>query len=99
MTLTLELTPETEKRLAEEAARRGQSPTDTALRFVEEALLKPPAAPDAENQAFIDLLRQWREEDASMTPEEADQAEREFEEFKTNMNANRAAEGRPPVYP
>jgi len=50
------------------------------------------------NQAGIDLLQQWREEDAAMTEAEKEQADRELEEFKRNMNANRAATGEELVY-
>ncbi len=62
------------------------------------ALLPKVPPPDAKNQAAINLLRQWREEDAALTPEEAAEADTEFEEFKRNMNANRAATGEAPVY-
>jgi hypothetical protein len=55
--------------------------------------------PNAKNQAGLDLLQRWREEDAAMTEEEKDQADRDFEEFKRNMNETRRMEGREPVFP
>ena len=58
----------------------------------------PQPKPNVRNQAALDLLRQWREEDAAMTPEEAKEADRDLEEFKRNMNANRAAAGEEPIY-
>ena len=45
------------------------------------------------NQAGIDLLNQWRAEDAAMTDEEKEQADRDLEELKRNLNANRTAAG------
>jgi hypothetical protein len=53
---------------------------------------------DPKAQAAIDLLQQWREEDAAMSPEEVAQADLDLEEFKRNMNANRAATGEEPLY-
>ena len=51
------------------------------------------------NQAGIELLNRWRKEDASMTDEEKDQADRNLGEFKRNINETRRMEGREPVYP
>ena len=50
------------------------------------------------NQAGIDLLRRWREEDAARTPQEAAEADQQFEDFKRSLNANRAATGKEPLY-
>jgi hypothetical protein len=62
-----------------------------------ESLPKP--EPTNPNAATLALLDAWDAEAAAMTPEEVAQAEAEWEEFKANMNANRALEGRPPVFP
>jgi hypothetical protein len=56
------------------------------------------AAPDAENEAMIRLLQQWSAEDAAMTPEEAQQAEADWQDLKANLNANRAASGERPLF-
>ena len=40
------------------------------------------------NQAIIDMLRQWREEDATDDPEELAQSEAEWQEFKEGINEN-----------
>lgn len=53
---------------------------------------------DAENAAAIALLESWREKDATDAPEEIRRAEEELEEFKRNMNANRATTGERLVY-
>jgi len=49
--------------------------------------------------ATIELLRRWREEDATDDPELIRRAEIELEEFKRNMNENRRRVGAPPIYP
>jgi hypothetical protein len=54
---------------------------------------------DAENAAAIALLRSWREQDATDDPEEIRKAEKELEEFKQNINANREVTGERRVYP
>jgi hypothetical protein len=99
MALTLDLTPEQEHRLQVEAARSGLPLTEYALRrLLGDLPEKELPAPDAENQALMELLRRWREEDDAMTPEEAETAEMEWEELKANLNANRAATGEEPLF-
>ena len=70
MTLTIELLPETERRLEEEAARRGQAPAEFVRAAVEEKLAASVSGASREaqiqrNQAALALLRQWREEDST----------------------------------
>ena len=63
------------------------------------AALLPKVPPTrTRNQAGIDLLNQWREEDAAMTEVEKEQADRDLEELKRNLNANRAAAGEEPLF-
>ena len=63
------------------------------------AALLPKMPPiDAKQQAALALLDQWDQEDAAMTEEEKDQADQDLEEFKRNINANRAATGEEPIY-
>jgi hypothetical protein len=68
MTLTIELPPEMEQRLEEEAARLGKAPAEFVRAVVEEKLAASPAAGRESvrqrNQAALALLRQWRKEDA-----------------------------------
>ncbi len=59
----------------------------------------PKSSIDAENAAAIALLRSWREQDATDDPEEIRKAEQELEEFKRNINANRAATDDRPISP
>jgi hypothetical protein len=61
MSLSLELSPETEQRLRDEAARRGLAPEEFARSAVEEKLAAAAAAQVERNQGLIELLRRWRE--------------------------------------
>jgi len=94
MTLTIELAPEVEARLHAAACREGLVPSAYAERLLEMNL--PPLPP---GQATRDLLRVWREEDATDNPEEMRKAEEELAEFKAAMNANRQAMGKRLLYP
>jgi hypothetical protein len=54
----------------------------------------PPLSAEAQrekNQAAIDMLRQWREEDATDDPEEIAKSLAEWEEFKKSMNENHSS--------
>jgi hypothetical protein len=69
MTLLIELPPELEQRLEEEAARRGQAPAEFVRAVVEEKLAATPGAEQREaqsarNRAALAKLQQWRKEDA-----------------------------------
>ena len=93
MTLTIDLTPAEEARLAAEARREGVAPAQWVKERVTERL------PKSENAASIALLESWLAEDATDDPEEIRQAEQELLEFKRNMNANRRAAGERILYP
>jgi hypothetical protein len=67
--LQLTLPPELEARLRQEAERRGQSLESVALQLLDQHL--PPVWDEQRRAAAIAMLRQWREEDAAMSPEEA----------------------------
>jgi len=47
----------------------------------------------------LDLLTQWRCEDATDDPEKIRAAEQELAEFKRAMNENRTLSGEPPLFP
>ncbi len=68
MTLQLNLPPELQERLLQEAERRREPAEAVALRLLDEHL--PPQL-DARRAAAIAMLRQWMEEDAALSPEEA----------------------------
>ncbi|MBI3946548.1 MAG: hypothetical protein HY321_11560 [Armatimonadetes bacterium] len=94
MTLTVELTPEEEARLAAAARSQGIGVEECVRKLLAKHL--PPAKP---GQATLDLLARWLDEDATDDPEEIRKAEEEWEEFKRNINETRAAAGARIVFP
>jgi hypothetical protein len=88
--MTIQLSPDVETRLQEEARRRGLDPAAYAARLIDAGLPRTgsevPAHPD---QATLDLLKRMQDEDATDDPGEIARREREFEEFKAAMNQNR----------
>jgi hypothetical protein len=82
--MTLKLAEDLESRLKERAARLGLEPDAYASKLIEQGL----AAPHP-NQATLDLLAKWDEEEATDDPEEIARRNREFEEFKESLNRSR----------
>ena len=95
MTLTIDLTPAEEARLAAAARRTGAEPADVMRKLVAEHL--PPAEQEARGQeprgSAADLLRGWLRDEATDDPAQIQKAQEELDEFKRNINANRAATG------
>ena len=92
MVLTISLTPSEGARLNAMALHDGVGAAELARKLVTDHL--PPASPDTNvNQAAIDLLQSWLGDEAPTDPDQALMAERELQEFKRNMNANRVATG------
>ncbi len=89
MTVTLELTPTEEARLAEESRRTGLPPAEAIHSVLAEHL--PPV--DTENDPTLALFAQWDAEDAAMTAEEADAERRLWQRFESNVNETRQAQG------
>ena len=67
MTLQLTLPVEIEKRLQQEAHRKGQPSEEVALRLLDQHL--PPEA--ARRAAAVAMLEQWSREDAALSAEDA----------------------------
>ena len=87
MTLTLELPPEVESALAEDARHHGTTPEQ----FVLDSLRQKYAAqgvPKPDN-AMLALFAQWDAEDATDDPEELARRQREGDELMANLAANR----------
>lgn len=92
MTVTLDLPPDMEAQISEEAAEKGQELPDYLLSLIQGR--PTPKKPRviysqeqlAKNQTAIAVLRQWREEDATDDPEEIARRQAEWEEFKKGMN-------------
>ena len=97
MDLTLHLLPEEETRLAATAEQQGLEPEALARKLVSQYL--PPIPLANADDPTLALLAQWDREDAEMTPEEMEEARRDFEEFKRNINAERARGGARLIYP
>src|SRR5713226_6812514 len=74
MTLTIDLPPDLERRLQEEAARRGQAPSDFARAVLEDRLMD-------RNRAAMALLDQWLAE----PPAEEDE---NWEELQAALEAD-----------
>jgi hypothetical protein len=89
MTLLIDLPPEVEERLQEEANRHGQGVVDYARSLIVHGL--PPAANDRQ-RAAISLLESWAAQDATNDPDEIRAAEEELKAFKEAMNQNRTGE-------
>jgi hypothetical protein len=68
MSLTLTLPPQLAERLQAEAALRGVSAEEYALRLLDERL--PQVWNEERRAAAIAMLKQWAEEDAQMSDEE-----------------------------
>jgi hypothetical protein len=92
MTLSINIAPDVERRLKEEAARQGIDAAEYAKRVVERSL---PAVVGTRDQATLDLLAQWDREDQTDDPAEIERRNREFEELKESLNRNRLESGGP----
>ena len=55
--------------------------------------------PEEPRDRTLELFAQWEAEDATEDPEEIARRNREWEEFKANMNATRTAAGARLLYP
>lgn len=86
--MTIQLPPDLEARLKDEAQRRGVDPNECAKQVLEQGLPLRVTSP-VRDQATLDLLAQWRAEDATDDPEEIARREREGEEFMRNLDRNR----------
>lgn len=82
MTITLPM--EIESRLRGEAERQGIDAAEYAARLIDNALPKR-----VRDQATLDLLARWDEEDATDDPAEIARRRQEVQEFKEAMNRNR----------
>jgi hypothetical protein len=94
VTLTIDLTPEEEARLLAAARQAGTDVVECARQLLVERLPPIPLG-----QATRDLLRAWREEDATEDPEQIRRAEEELAEFKQALNETRAAAGARLLFP
>lgn len=90
MTLTIDLSPTEEALLATAARQRGLDPAVLAKALVTGHLPAPVTLPEDPTLA---LFAQWAQEDAQKTPEEVAEENRMWEQFQTNINAERDRAG------
>jgi len=86
MTVTIELTPETERRLRRNAAAHGKSVQEYLQSLLSEL---PEASSSSECESTILLFQQWAAEDAALTPEEAAQEDADWQQIEANLQADR----------
>lgn len=86
MTLTIDLAPETERRLRANAAASGKSVHEYLLQLLNEL---PEAPATSEYETTLALFQQWAEEDAALTQEEAAREDAEWQQIEANLQANR----------
>jgi hypothetical protein len=65
----------------------------------DEPSLAKPSFNRGVDTATLQLLSQWKTEDATRNPEEVHAAERELNEFKKSMNDRRTESGEPSLFP
>lgn len=83
--MTINITPELEARLKDEAQRRGVDPNECAKQVLDDGLPKP----RGNNEATLALLAQWDQEEATDDPAEIERRRAEAEEFMQNLARNR----------
>jgi hypothetical protein len=86
VTLTIDLAPETERRLRGNAAASGKSMQEYLMHLLSE-LPEPPES--SEHEATLALFQQWTDEDAALTPEEADRDDDDWRQIEANLQSNR----------
>ena len=98
MTIILELPPEVEAALAEDARRGGTTPERIIADALKRQYVAPAVAPAAAKKpvsAMVALFAQWDAEDATDDPAEIARRNRAWEMTKANLEANRfSLEGR-----
>ena len=80
--LTITVPEELERRLQNEASKRGVDAAEYAKQLIDQALPKP-------NQATLDLLAKWEAEDAIDDPAEIERRTKECEEFMQSLARSR----------
>jgi hypothetical protein len=85
MGFRLEMPPELENRIRDEADRRGVEPEQFLLHLVERQLESQRPSP---SNPLASLFAKWAAEDETDDPEELARRSRDWEELKKSINAN-----------
>lgn len=85
MTLTVNLSANLEGRLKRATEAEGVAEADFVIRTLEQRLT------DDRRQAALEMLRHWREEDATTDAAEIERRRRCWEAFKTDMNEHHSS--------
>ena len=90
MTLNINIPPEVESRLRNEAARLGMDEAEYAKQLIEKNL---PLSTVGMDQATLELLDRWTKEDQTADPDEMSRRSLAFEDLKDSLNRNRLDSG------
>ncbi len=92
MGLMIELSPGEQARLDAAAVHEGMAPAEFARKVLTDHL--PPLAAELQHEdPTLALFRQWEQEGAARTHEEANRENELWEQFQANVNETRAALG------
>jgi hypothetical protein len=95
MTLTLDLTPTEEAQITAVAQSAGLTPAEAARKLLTQNLPPVPGPISEETKdPTLALFAQWKADDAQITPEEAAQEQRLWEQFEQNINETHNEETR-----
>ncbi len=98
MTLTIDgISPELESRLRSQAEEAGLNEAEYARRLLEDALRFSATTAPLVDQATLDLLSRWDDEDQTANPAEVARRQHDWEQFKASINAHSLSNR--PVYP
>lgn len=85
----LDLSPETESRLLEYAAREGIDPDEALNRLLRSVTPRRLEAVEAADNPMLQLLQKQLREAENATPEEVARADAEWQQFQLNLNETR----------
>ena len=91
----VELSPETETRLAARAAQNGLGVSEYLKTVVEEDVMPNTGSQKEEtsdNLAALEVLRAWRAQNATDDPTELEQRRQDWQEFKSALNEAHTSE-------
>lgn len=92
MTLLVDVPRAVEERLVRAAAACDMEPWALAAMLIQRGL------PESKGEALAALMDDWLAEDATDDDDELTRRDAEWNEHRTNLNANRAATGERPLF-